>query len=100
VTFNVFGRDLPDGGINEDGLYIWEMNEEADYQTNDSLAKLNQMHWMQYILDNYPSDRDLMRTWPIHPMRFVYQEILKIIENRREYQWRRIPTRNIQKGNF
>jgi hypothetical protein len=53
VTFNAFGRDLPDGGMNEVGLYIWEMSENADYPRNDSLPKLNQMHWMQYILDNY-----------------------------------------------
>ncbi len=55
VTFNTFGKDLPDGGMNEAGLYIWEMglgNEEILYPKNSSLPKLNQMHWMQYILDN------------------------------------------------
>lgn len=55
VTFNIFGNDLPDGGMNEEGLYIWEMNEEADYPKNENLPKLNQMNWMQYILDNYSS---------------------------------------------
>jgi penicillin V acylase-like amidase (Ntn superfamily) len=54
ATFNVFGIDLPDGGMNEAGLYIWEMNADFDdYPKNDSLPKLNHMHWMQYILDNY-----------------------------------------------
>ncbi len=53
VTFNNFGKDFPDGGMNEAGLYIWEMNEDADYPQNDSLPKLNQMNWMQYILDNF-----------------------------------------------
>jgi len=53
VTFNAFGRDFPDGGMNEVGLYIWEMSENADYPKNDSLPKLNQMNWIQYILDNY-----------------------------------------------
>lgn len=53
VTFNIFGRDLPDGGINEEGLFIWEMSEKADYPKNENLPKLNQMSWMQYILDNY-----------------------------------------------
>lgn len=51
VTFNVFGRDLPDGGMNEVGLYIWEMNENAEFLKNSDLPKLNQMHWMQYNLD-------------------------------------------------
>jgi len=26
VTFNPFGREFPDGGMNEKGLYIWEMS--------------------------------------------------------------------------
>lgn len=52
VTFNNFGRDFPDGGMNEAGLYIWEMSENPQYPKNDSLPKLNQMNWMQYILDN------------------------------------------------
>jgi choloylglycine hydrolase len=35
VTFNVFGKDFPDGGMNEAGLYIWEMSEKLDYPNND-----------------------------------------------------------------
>jgi len=53
VTFNVLGRDLPDGGMNEVGLYIWEMNEDGDYPKNDTLPKLYELNWMQFILDNY-----------------------------------------------
>ncbi len=52
VTFNNYGRDFPDGGMNEAGLYIWEMNTETVYPKNDTLPKLNQMNWMQYVLDN------------------------------------------------
>jgi choloylglycine hydrolase len=55
VTFNNFGRDMPDGGMNEAGLFIWEMNEDADYPRNDDIPRLNQMYWMQYILDNFSS---------------------------------------------
>lgn len=61
VTFNAFGRDLPDGGMNEVGLYIWEMNEEIEYPRDDSLPKLNQMNWMQYILDNYSTVDEAVR---------------------------------------
>jgi choloylglycine hydrolase len=53
VTFNVFGRDFPDGGMNESGLYIWEMNETADFPKNKNLPKLMHMNWMQYNLDNH-----------------------------------------------
>jgi penicillin V acylase-like amidase (Ntn superfamily) len=61
VTFNAFGRDFPDGGMNEVGLYIWEMSEDIDYPKNDSLPKLNQMQWMQYILDSYSTVEEAIR---------------------------------------
>ncbi|HER43631.1 MAG TPA: hypothetical protein ENO08_04140, partial [Candidatus Eisenbacteria bacterium] len=62
VTFNVFGRDFPDGGVNEAGLYIWEMNEDADYPQNDSLPKLDQMCWMQFVLDSYSTVEEAVRS--------------------------------------
>ncbi len=52
ITFNNFGRDLPDGGMNETGFFIEEMNEDTEYPQGDSLHKLSQMGWMQYLLDN------------------------------------------------
>jgi choloylglycine hydrolase len=53
VTFSTFGKDMPDGGVNEAGLYIWEMSSETEYPKNDSLPKLLQMNWMQFVLDNF-----------------------------------------------
>jgi choloylglycine hydrolase len=61
VTFNAFGKDLPDGGMNEAGLYIWEMNEDADYPENTGLPKLDQMNWMQYLLDQYASTEEAIK---------------------------------------
>ncbi len=60
VTFNNFGRDLPDGGMNEAGLFIWEMNEDAAYPNDKDLPLLNQMSWMQYILDNCASTEEAL----------------------------------------
>ncbi|QIA09385.1 hypothetical protein [Draconibacterium halophilum] len=62
VTFNNFGKDFPDGGMNEAGLFIWAMNEEADYPKNDSLPKLNQKNWTQYILDNFSTTEEAIRS--------------------------------------
>ncbi|MEE4270224.1 MAG: hypothetical protein V2I67_01035 [Thermoanaerobaculales bacterium] len=62
VTFNNFGKDLPDGGMNEVGLYIWEMNEEADYPTDDELPRLMHANWMQFVLDNYASLDDAINS--------------------------------------
>lgn len=58
ITFNSFGRDLPDGGMNEAGLYIWEMNEDAAYPENTGRPKLDQMNWMQYLLDLYSTTEE------------------------------------------
>jgi hypothetical protein len=62
VTFNTFGRDLPDGGMNEAGLYIWEMGLDTQYPKNATLPKLCQMHWMQYILDNFATLDEALRS--------------------------------------
>jgi len=51
VTFNNFGRDLPDGGMNESGLFVWEMSDDIEYPKDESLPKISQMGWMQYMLD-------------------------------------------------
>jgi len=53
VTFNCFGIDFPDGGMNEVGLYIWEMNEDASFPNDKNLPKLMHMNWMQFVLDSY-----------------------------------------------
>lgn len=53
VTFNAFCRDFPDGGMNEIGLYIWEMNEDGDYPKREGLPQVYELNWMQYVLDHY-----------------------------------------------
>ncbi len=62
VTFNNFGKDFIDGGINEVGLYIWEMNEDADYPQNKKLPKIVHMNWMQYVLDNYSTTEEVIQS--------------------------------------
>jgi len=62
VTFNCFGKDFPDGGMNEAGLYIWEMNEDAVYPKGDSLPKIMHMNWMQYVLDNYSTLEEALQS--------------------------------------
>ncbi len=74
VSVNIFGRDLPDGGINEAGLFIWEMNEEGTYPNDPALPRLMHMNWMQYVLDNFATvdealehvGRIAIDGWPWH----------------------------------
>jgi choloylglycine hydrolase len=60
VTFSTFGKDMPDGGVNEAGLFIWEMSSDTEYPKNASLPKLLQMNWMQYVLDNFAATDEVV----------------------------------------
>lgn len=54
ITFAIYGRDFPDGGINEAGMFIWEMSlVGTQYPENEKLPRLLKMNWMQYVLDNF-----------------------------------------------
>jgi choloylglycine hydrolase len=53
VTFNQFGKEFPNGGMNEKGLVIelmW-LNESA-YPAKDQRPSLSVLQWIQYQLDN------------------------------------------------
>lgn len=52
LTYNVFGRELPDGGLNEAGLYVGEMTLLAtEWPSGPGPARLYQHQWIQYLLD-------------------------------------------------
>jgi len=56
VTFNPLGKEFPDGGMNEAGLFIWEMSfDDTEYPRDEYKPMLFQMQWMQYQLDNFKS---------------------------------------------
>lgn len=60
VTFNPFGLNLPDGGMNDDGLFIWEMGFDTKYPVDSSKPTLFQAEWMMYQLDNYATVDELL----------------------------------------
>jgi len=52
VTFNQYGREMPNGGLNEAGLVVeilWL--DETRYPASDDRAELEQLQWIQYQLD-------------------------------------------------
>jgi choloylglycine hydrolase len=54
ITYNVFGREFPDGGMNEAGLYVGEMTLLGTiYPTAPGLARLYHHAWIQYLLDGF-----------------------------------------------
>ncbi len=64
VTFNAFGRDLPDGGMNEKGLFVWEMSGVTTFDTVSNRPRLFMAQWIQYQLDNYSSVQEVLNNLP------------------------------------
>lgn len=56
ITYNVFGKEFPDGGMNEAGLYVGEMTLLGSVYPKDAgLVRIYHHAWMQYLLDNFDS---------------------------------------------
>lgn len=54
VTFNQFGREFPNGGMNEAGLVVEALELKSSvYPGIDSRASLNELQFIQYLLDNF-----------------------------------------------
>lgn len=54
VTYNTRGKEFPDGGMNEAGLYVGEMNLwGTQYPANKTLPRMYHNQWVQYLLDNF-----------------------------------------------
>jgi len=63
VTCNAWGYGFPDGGVNEAGLFIWEMTLQGTKFIEDrSLPKLYMNVWMQYQLDNHKTVDQVIRS--------------------------------------
>jgi penicillin V acylase-like amidase (Ntn superfamily) len=62
VTFNRFGREFPEGGINEAGLCLEALPGPAAYPTADGRPVLCELQWVQYQLDRRRSVKDVLRS--------------------------------------
>jgi penicillin V acylase-like amidase (Ntn superfamily) len=61
LTFNAFGREFPDGGMNENGLFIWEMTGKSTFDTTENRPRLFMAQWMQYQLDNFKNVEEVLQ---------------------------------------
>lgn len=61
ITFNQYGQNLPNGGINETGLSIEVLwLESTKYQQETGKKALNELQWIQYALDNFNNVDELV----------------------------------------
>lgn len=62
LTFTAFGKDFPEGGMNEAGLIIEPMTlMKTKYPPVERTPRLQFGQWMQYILDSFATVRDAVR---------------------------------------
>jgi len=62
VTFNQFGREFPNGGLNEAGLALELMwLDETLYPAPDPRPALGSLEWIQYQLDNYATVDEVVK---------------------------------------
>jgi len=73
LTFNQYGRELPNGGMNERGLVVevlWLDN--AQFPAPDKRPAISELQWIQYQLDRFASVAEMaaaasgLRVQPIH----------------------------------
>jgi len=61
ITFNQYGRELPLGGMNEEGLVIEVMwLEQTEYPHPDTRKAVTDLQWVQYQLDNATTVADVI----------------------------------------
>lgn len=62
VSFNQFGREFPNGGMNEAGFMIDALELKSSiYPPKDSRPSFNELQFIQYALDNYSSVETLAK---------------------------------------
>jgi len=61
VTFNQYGRELPNGGMNDAGLVVEVMwLDDSVYEKPDQRPSLNELQWIQYHLDTHASVAEMV----------------------------------------
>ena len=65
LTYNVFGREFPDGGLNEAGLYVGEMTLlSTEWPEGGPQARFYHNQWMQFLLDNFATVEEALESLP------------------------------------
>lgn len=67
ITFNQYGREFPNGGMNEAGLTIEVLwLKQSEYEGFDFRPVLNQLTWIQYQLDNFATTEEVIHALPTY----------------------------------
>jgi penicillin V acylase-like amidase (Ntn superfamily) len=65
VTFNQYGREFPNGGMNEAGLVVEVLwLNTTTYAPVDDKPTVNELQWIQYQLDNFATVAEAVAAAP------------------------------------
>lgn len=76
ITYNQYGLDFPNGGINEAGLTVeilWL--DESIFPVQDEKAILNELQWIQYVLDTQTTTLGAIATLETVRIEPVYAKV-------------------------
>lgn len=63
ITFNMHGREIPEGGMNEMGLVVKNLGyDESIYPEPDERLPIDESGWVQYQLDNSATIEDVIES--------------------------------------
>jgi choloylglycine hydrolase len=84
VTFNQYGRELPNGGMNEAGLVVEVMwLDESVYPPPDARPTVSELQWIQYQLDNFSSVKEMIGAAEALRVSLVYGKVHYLACDRR-----------------
>jgi penicillin V acylase-like amidase (Ntn superfamily) len=76
VTFNQYGREFPNGGMNDAGLVLEILWLSAtQYSPPDARPALNELQWIQYQLDRFASVSEVLAHLPEVRIAPVYAKV-------------------------
>lgn len=85
VTLNQYGRDLPNSGMNEKGLVtevLWL--EDSTYPETSILPAINELQWIQYILDTSESVGEAIHAAKVVVVRPIYAKVHYLVCDRQK----------------
>ncbi len=76
LTFNQYGREFPNSGMNEAGLMVEVMwLNSTQYAPVDALPAINELQWVQYMLDNFSTVAEVTQSAPTIRVSRIYANI-------------------------
>jgi penicillin V acylase-like amidase (Ntn superfamily) len=63
ITFNQYGREMPNGGMNDAGLVVEVMWLDAsEFEKPDDRPSVSELQWIQYQLDSFASVDEMVKS--------------------------------------